>query len=199
MAATGLSYKMLTYGIIYGLAGRRSQGRKLRRLLADAGLEETADIAAADILITHSAGCWLVPKAAKARLVIWNGAPLAENQGSAYRTANLQIYRRTTNWRIIPLFVGNIYQFIRHPLQNASVIRLASHAQPVILPHASYVFTANRYDPWPQSQQLKAFLQNKDWAFISLPGSHDEIWQHPEYYAPIIKHYARLLAEADRR
>jgi predicted RNA binding protein YcfA (HicA-like mRNA interferase family) len=72
---------------------------------------------------------------------------------------------------------------------------MAKHATPVILPEASYVLIANRYDPWPRSKQLDRFLETRGWSFISLPGSHDDIWQHPERYAPIIDHYARLLAE----
>jgi hypothetical protein len=199
MAGTASRPETLTYAIVYGLAGRPSQGRKLRRLLTEAGLKSADDVATADILILHSAGCWLIPPSAKARLVIWNGAPLAEERGHAYRHANLQIYRHASNWRIIPLFIGNVYQFLRHPFRNASIIRMAGHAKPVLLPGAAYVFIANRYDPWPRSRQLDTFLESKGWTFIGLPGSHDEIWQHPEYYAPIIKRYARLLAETDRR
>lgn len=34
----------------------------------------------------------------------------------------------------------------------------------------------------------------QDWAFISLPGLHDDIWEYSEYYVPIINYYAELLA-----
>lgn len=197
MAATDLSRKQPTYAIVYGLFGRPAQARKLRELLEARGLRPAADIGEADILITHSAGCWLVPKTAQARLVIWNGAPLAEKKGKTYRQANIQIYKRTPNTKLIKFLASNTLYGFRYFRRNLAIIRMAKYAEPVILPEAAYVFIANRYDPWPRSRKVDTFLKNKDWAFMSLPGSHDDIWQHPDHYAPIINHYARLLAETD--
>ncbi|HVX56125.1 MAG TPA: hypothetical protein VHA37_00175 [Candidatus Saccharimonadales bacterium] len=194
MASTGSRRKPLTYAVVDGLAGRPSHSHVLRKLLDGEHLQATEDTEQADIIITHSAGCWLVPKTAAARLVIWIGVPLAENQGRAYRQANLQIYRHAGTRRLVPLFAGNLYYALRYFRRSLAIIRMAKHAEPIILPKAAYVFIANRYDPWPRSRRLDTFLKTKDWAFISLSGSHDDVWHHPERYAAIIDHYARLLA-----
>lgn len=197
MAITGSRLNSLTYGIIYGLFGRPALTRKLERLLNATGLRSTQDFEHADILIAHSAGCWLVPETAKARLIILNGVPLADNQNKAYCQANVQIYKQASVRQLVSHFSGNIFSALRYPWRNLSIIRMAKRTETAIPPEAMCVFITNRDDPWPRSKKLDELLNNKDWAFISLPGPHNYIWHHPEHYAAIINHYARLLAKTD--
>jgi hypothetical protein len=70
---------------------------------------------------------------------------------------------------------------------------MARTAQPRILPQVPAIFIANRHDPWPHAAQLQSYVADHPWAFIHLPGSHDDIWEHSERYVAIITHYARLL------
>lgn len=198
MGSTGSHRKSLTYAMIYGLFGRPNLTHKLDKLLETKGLRPARDAEHADILIAHSAGCWLIPKIARPRLVIWNGVPLAADHKTAYRQANKQIYKQSSARQLIRHFRGNIQSALRYPRRNLSIIRMAKHAELIGLPGASYVFIANRDDPWPRSKRLDEFLHDKDWAFISLPGPHNHIWRHPEQYAAIINHYAQLLAKTDR-
>lgn len=192
---TGSRPEPLTYSMIYGLVGRPSLGRKLGELLQADGFEPAGDTETADILIAHSAGCWLIPRTSQARLVIFVGAPLAEDRGRAYRRANIEIYKRSSFTRLITVLASDAYYGIRYLRRNLAITRMARYAELVMVPEASYVFMANRYDPWPHSKLLDGYLASKDWSFISMPGPHDDIWHHTELYEPIINHYAKLLAK----
>src|SRR5664279_3252414 len=92
MTATDSSYRpAATYGIVYGFLGGPAQGRKLDALLEAQDLKPAAKTQEADILIAHSAGCWLIPRNAKARLVVFVGMPLAHDKpGRTFREANWQ-------------------------------------------------------------------------------------------------------------
>ena len=71
-----------TYAILYGLAEGPFQSRTLRQLLEKAGFSQ-AKPHEADVIITHSGGCYTVPKHTKATLFLhinppyWPGKPLA--------------------------------------------------------------------------------------------------------------------------
>ncbi|HEY5442509.1 MAG TPA: hypothetical protein VIJ68_03155 [Candidatus Saccharimonadales bacterium] len=81
------------------------------------------------------------------------------------------------------------------PVRNRDIIRGAKQARAATeVPGARAVFIANRNDPWPRPKNLQTYMDSRDWAFISLPGTHDDIWEHSDDYAAIIDHYARLLA-----
>lgn len=87
----------------------------------------------------------------------------------------------------------NIFYLMRQPSRNLNMVRQAKTATPSIFPGRPAVFIVNRHDPWPKDKKIQNYLDTYDWSFISLPGAHDDIWEHPGRYAAIIEHYARLL------
>jgi hypothetical protein len=184
----------LSFAISYGLAGGRSHGRKFSKLLQQAGWKPARHIAEATIIIAHSAGCWLMPPSAQPKLVIYVGMPLAQAKPRrTWAVAKKMAFQKAGLQQTSKDSLQNVYYVLRQPRRNMNIIRRAKIARPVIFSRAQSVFIANRYDPWPQSKTLQIYLKNQDWAFISLPGIHDDIWEHPEHYTAIINHYARLL------
>ncbi len=193
------AYKQgLTYSISYGFLGGSAHSRKLRSTIKGRGLKPAAKIEEADVIIAHSAGCWQIPNNASARLVIFIGMPLAQdNPGKIFRKANANgLLAAVSSFQLLSwtggLFI-DLYYAVKQPRHNWAIIRHAGQAKPSILPRASHVFITNRHDPWVQSKQLDQLLESKDWSFIELPGSHGDLWRHPEQYAPIISYYAGLL------
>lgn len=185
-----------TYAISYGLAGGPAHSRQLRKLLGAAGFRR-APLHKADIVIAHSAGCWLLPTDLKPTLVIYVGMPLAvENPRQTWSTATRLGARHSPVRHTVNNRLKNTYYQLLQPRRNIEIIRMAKHAQPVIFPGVRQaVFIANRHDPWPGNAGfLQNFAKNADWAFVGLPGTHDDIWGRPERYVEVIKHYARLLA-----
>lgn len=191
-----------TYALVYGFLAGPANGRKLRSLLEAQGLRSAHKTEDADILIAHSAGCWMIPSDSKARLVILIGMPFSQtNPKRTFRHANLQNTvtafkdRRVLN--LLSRMRFSLYYGLAQPRRNYAITKRARNPRPNILPDASHVFIANQQDPWVNTPQLDDYLASKPWAFIAMTGSHDDLWKHPDHYSSIINHYARLLAEAD--
>jgi len=73
------SNKLTSYFISYGLGGGSWHSRGFQRLLGRSGYWPV-EANESDVIIAHSAGCWLIPPTAKPKLVIYVGLPLASDQ-----------------------------------------------------------------------------------------------------------------------
>jgi hypothetical protein len=203
MAGIDSPTKPLTFAFSYGFLGGPLNSRQLRKALRKAGYTE-APLKQADIIIAHSAGCWLIPEAAGPKLVVYVGMPLSEafphETFKDARQKNIQAFFHNFHLlRGLALGVYSLYYWLAQPVRNREIVRQAKQAPDVTSPSVNTVFIANRDDPWPHSARLKKYLSDNDWAFLSLTGSHNDIWEYPERYAAIISHYARLLAKTDAR
>ncbi len=182
----------LNFAINYGLTSGSLHSKKISQLLQAAGYTPTT-ILQADIIIAHSAGCWLIPTDARPKLIIYVGMPLNQTRPHrAWRQAILNNFRKQT-WHALTSLIKSMYYGLRQPIHNLTIIGMAKTAQPIAFPTAVTVFIANRHDPWPHAKQLQRYTAQHNWAFIDLPGAHEDIWKHPERYVHIINHYARLL------
>lgn len=189
----------LTFAICPGLFGGVAHTRGLIRLLTKAGYRSAATLEQADIVIAHSAGCWLIPPNVKPKLVVYIGMPLAQtNPWKSWFAANANQFRGGALYDLAVL-LKDVYYALLQPKRNLQIIRMAKHAESIIIPGAHAIFIANQHDPWPRGSALQTYVDTKSWAFISLPGSHDDIWQHPARYATIIDRYARLLAQTGKQ
>lgn len=193
----------LTYALSYGFGEGPLHGRKLRRLLEAAGFELVHDLASADIILAHSAGCWMLPDSAHPKLIVYVGMPLPiTNAQKVWLKANLlgtkEAMERGNIYYLAKHVVLDIFYMIRHLSRSWQIVRGSTKRLPKEFPHALSVFVANRHDPWPFSSRLDDYLHSKHWAFISQPGSHSHVWTHPDYYVELINHYAELLAKTGK-
>ncbi|HEX7632993.1 MAG TPA: hypothetical protein VF401_01560 [Candidatus Saccharimonadales bacterium] len=186
-----------SFALSYGFVGGPAHGQKLRKLATQAGFVPTS-LDKADIIIAHSAGCWLIPTSVQPKLVIYVGMPLA--MARAPRTwirANLESFKEGNVMQNFSLRLKNTHYGLRQPLRNLGIIREANTkiGNPVIIASTSAIFIANHDDPWPRSEEHQQALMNTQaWAFIGMPGDHNNIWYQPERYVAIMEHYATLLA-----
>jgi hypothetical protein len=192
------SSETLSYYIHYGLLGGASQSKQLRSLLKQVGFVLASKSVAADIVIAHSAGCWQIDQAARPKLVVYIGMPLASPNPKTSFRSNFAILtgclRNGHPLRYVAINLWNIYYGTTQFKRNAQIIRHASKSVVRVFPSAQSVMLVNRTDPWPESPKKIELTSKKPWAFVSLPGSHDNIWEEPEKYSEIIEYYAGLLA-----
>jgi len=199
------SPKTITFAISYGFVEGAAHGRKISKLLEQAGFSPAKSLSSADIIIAHSAGCWLLPDNAKPKLMLYIGMPLPLTSAQkVWLKANwLNMKSFLAKGHILKILMGaglNTYYALRHPRRSLDIIQGAKTAEPTVFAGAYTIFIANQHDPWPRSERLFDYIHGKErWAFLSLPGSHNNIWQHPDYYVDLIKNYAELLAKTDHR
>lgn len=194
----------MTFALSYGFVEGSAHGRKISKLLIKTGLEPANSLATADIIIAHSAGCWLLPDNAHPKLTLYIGMPLplTSAQKIWLKTNWLSMKSLLAKGNVFKMLRGallNVYYGMRHPRRSVSIMKGAKTAEPTIYPGSTTIFIANQNDPWPHSGRLFDYIKRENWAFMSLPGSHDNIWHHPDYYVDIIKKYAELLAKTDKR
>ena len=193
MARTASKPKTLTYAVSYGFMGGPLHGRKLNRLMHQNGyaLRKTEE---ADIIIAHSGGCWLIPTNSHPKLVVYVGLPLnTAKPRRTLRQARTFMYQHGTLASNMRRNLKSLYYGARQPRRNLGFLRMAKTAKPVILPGVPAIFITNRDDPWPQAAALEDLVNAMPWAFINLPGAHDDLKENPVRYVEIINHYARLL------
>jgi hypothetical protein len=185
----------LSFAFSFGLVGGSLHARKFKRLMRQAGYIYCSSPSEADIVIAHSAGCWLLPAEARPKLLLYVGMPLNQEQPfqtmQAAKHATIQTVRR---WRRAKIRLKNTYYMTTQLRRNLAIRRMAKTAQPTILPTCQTVFIANRLDPWLKTAGLQIYVDEQDWAFINLPGAHGHIWVYPEQYIKLIDYYAALLA-----
>jgi hypothetical protein len=189
----------LSFAVSYGFLGGPAHSRRLRKLLRQRGYVQAQTAEQADIVIAHSGGCWLIPKSASPKLLVFVGMPLSEaHPHQTFKDArqkNIQAFMY--NFHLLRgLAIGfySLYYWLIQPTRNRDIVRRAKTAPDVTSQAETTVFIANRDDPWPHSARLAQYLGNHNWVFLSLPGSHNDIWEYSERYVAIIDHYARLLA-----
>jgi len=187
------SNDFLSYALCYGLMGGSMHGRKFDRAMRQHGYR-LKPANEADVIIAHSAGCWLIPKKARPKLIMYIGLPL--NNTDPRRTLNeasrLMRQHDTRRNSFHRTTISILYGVIQ-PRRNIRIIRMAKAAKPIIFPNVPVVFIVNRYDPWLSPELLKQYTDIMPWSFINLPGSHDDVKYSPDRYAEIIDHYAGLL------
>jgi hypothetical protein len=186
--------RRLSYGLSYGFVGGPLHARKFKHLMNLAGYDHQLNLPQADIIIAHSAGCWLIPNGCQPKLVIYVGMPLAQlSPVQSLLMANRMALKNNDLGRTLITKTKTAYYSLRQPRRNVNIIRMSKTARPVILKNVPAIFIANKNDPWPQADQLQKYIDDHAWAFIGLPGTHDDVWEHPERYLEIINYYARLL------
>jgi hypothetical protein len=198
MTATNSKPKrQLSYAISFGIFSGKLHGKEMRSLLSQRGYEERTDVTDADVIIAHSAGCWLIDEAANPKLVFYIGAainnPSFHNWAMANKN-NTRAFMRDRSLKGGAKILGEhiIYGTLQ-PKRNRDILKKSKTAVLRAYPDAQVVFIANQDDPWPNGAILEKFLDDQPWSFISLPGSHDNVWLKPETYVAIIDRYAQQL------
>lgn len=185
----------LSFAFSYGLVGGPLHARRFKKLMQKAGFVHTKYTQKADIIIAHSAGCWLIPPDSTPKLVIYVGMPLAQRQPLQTLRAANQAKLNHNDFRqgFIKRSKSTFYGIIQ-PRRNLKIIKMSKLAEPVIFDKAPVVFIANSDDPWPDDTKLEHYMLTHPWAFMGLVGAHDDVWLNSEKYVEIIEKYAGLLA-----
>ncbi|HEY1835693.1 MAG TPA: hypothetical protein VGG13_02630 [Candidatus Saccharimonadales bacterium] len=174
----------LRYFILYGFVGGKTHSRKFRKLLAARGLQPAGSAELADIIVAHSAGCFMIPEATSARLIMLVGLPLQQQKTittflRAHRE-NIRAFAENRHiGRFMRIWTYSLYYGLRQPRRNYRAARMVGRTT-LSIPNAEkthVVLIANRHDPWLKAPLLDEYMAKQPFSFISLAGSHDNIWE----------------------
>lgn len=179
-----------TVCILYGLGEGERVGLRFQKALRLKGYQIVRDPARADIIITHSGGCLLLPKNIKARQILhigpyyWPGKSwaacaaqkLRDDIRSHHTVGDLRFWLHKSFWNFIYIWQipKNIQMFV-------------SIGKDDRWQHGDITTVARpRFDafctPDPNALPFK-----KPPAFVTTPGYHDDCWRDPEPYITLLK------------
>lgn len=187
-----------SFFIIYGWISGPGHGRKLSRLLQAAGFTPAGTAGGADIIITHSAGYYLIPQNS-GKIVVLVGPTLNSLTFANWLRANWENARMFWKDRHalkgLRLNLLHAADVILRPSHNLKIAKAARLSAMPALEDSNVLMIANQYDPWPKKSGLDDFVVQTPWVFMSMRGAHENIWEEPESYVAVIEAYAkRLLA-----
>jgi hypothetical protein len=191
------SVKPRTFAISYGFLGGPGPSRHLRRQLRKAGYTQTG-LAKAEIVIGHSAGCRF-EQPLSAKLILLVGMNITDSHPpDVFRIAQRANFRSAKDSRNYIQYMNiGFYSFLYgliQPRRNRKIVKRSQEEIVIPKSKATIIFIANKNDPWPIRSDMSKYIVDKPWGFLNLPGSHNDIWEHPKRYVEIINYYARLLA-----
>src|SRR5580700_9392235 len=150
----------LSYAFSYGFLAGPLHSRHFRKLLHENGYVPASRLVDADIIIAHSAGCWLVPQSVSPQLLFLVGMNL--NEDKPHKTliaANVEKTRvlKRNNHLLKAITVGLLYSAyygLTQPRRNKNIARDAKRAHTVATySNTNTIFIANKNDPWPDMEK----------------------------------------------
>ncbi len=192
--------QLKSIALIHGWAEGSWQARRFVECLQQNDLELITDPHNADIIVGHSAGCYLVPET-KARLIVliglpyWPGKPLVVSWLEKLKAEVGQHRgRRDFGWFLRKL-VHNAWYILSRP---SSLYRFLKNKRLMSLPKTStntkVVLIRNLEDRFCTPKVASLLPEAKDYPIVELPGLHDDCWLEPQAYIEIIRKYADELA-----
>jgi hypothetical protein len=187
----------LSYYIFYGFMSGLRQSKDLRALLHASGYTQAQTAQEADIIIAHSAGCWMVSDDLQPKLTLYVGMPLQPgNARKIIRKAKNRNKQDVLESSVNGPRIQRLHRFylFTQPRRNIKIITKAKHF--MRLPdfvQGKTVFVINKNDPWPDSKKLLFAIENLPFTFVCLEGSHTPIWHQPKQYVALINQYAAEL------
>lgn len=190
---------MSTVKLEYGIFSGAHSGSKLEKALRKAGYTIVRNAADADIIMTHSAGCFWLPAVSNGKKLIlidppyWPGKTVRDRSRSQ-RRANF--HYQQYGYPFFPWFRRNlwgVYYAVRDLPRTIQIIRrvFKFNLEDIVRDHDQLLLVHNQYDTWftPDFAQLKKF--NGKLKTMELPGSHEDITHHPERYAELLQSFVK--------
>lgn len=186
--------KHQTFHIIPGFSEGRWHMRQLVEELEAAGFEQTPLANDADIVITHSGGCYLLPTKTRDQIIVligpayWPGKPLVLGLVQKLRGDfnNFSKQGKVSYW-----LKKNFWNFLyiwRDLLRAGTMsLRVWRHNFNEVLTENPIVIIRNQNDSWCSPNIGDYLDKSKKYSFHSLPGEHDDCWYNPTPYVQIIK------------
>jgi hypothetical protein len=175
-----------TIAIAYGLNEGPGLAKRLHTALRQSGYIIIDDLQQADIILAHSGGCFILQPRPEQHVVMVGPAyhpgrlfvvafsmKLALDIRSHYRAGQIDFWIRKTYWNII--YTRKIPTHVR---------MLRGRARGAFWEHKNVTVVRNIDDPLCTPNFADMPFTTTPQRFVTVPGSHDELWRAPE---PIVR------------
>lgn len=184
--------KVLTVYILPGWAEGPKVTKRLQRELKKAGFQPCQQIEEADIIITHSAGCHLLPPHLNPKFVMvinpsyWPERPTLIN--ITYNVV-LDLPSQIRDHGLIPMLrnrLWNIFYIVTAPLRTLKVWRSLKQVLFELLIHKKILIVRNNSDCFCTPDIAQITQSHKNIEVAALPGLHEDCWFNPKPYVDLL-------------
>lgn len=182
---------MKSVAFIYGWSEGPWQSKKFKEQLEKEGFTITNDIYSADILVAHSAGCYLIPENNKADSIMLIGLPYWPNKSpikSVLQNLVTGVKNHTRNTNAIwwaKKLTHNWWYILTRPVRNYKIAKNMDHAK---LPKSmNVILVRNKKDTFCHPSIQNLLPKTRSYKFLELPGDHEDCWLHPDRYIELLK------------
>ena len=184
--------------ILYGFGEGDYHGRAFVRKLREAGFDVVRQAKDADIVITHSGGCFFMPPLDHQKFVIinppyWPGKSLSV---STIQKVSIDFIDFARDGKILQWFwktTVNLVHVFRYIFKTLT-ITLHAHRKRFYeaLRDENTIIIRSSHDTFlsPDAEQLLEAKTGHSVPLYTLPGHHDSCWRNPDPYIKLIKQFA---------
>ena len=184
---------MKSVAIVHGWAEGPWQSKRLRKHLSQKGFQYTKQGNSADVVITHSFGCYLVPKKSKASLIVlinpayWPGRTLATSAIKKQKEDLMNTHRHSGLMWWASKLLHNGWYILSKPRLS---YYLFSHHKPQNIPRPQkarkVVIVRNSNDTFCPPNILDLLKEEDGYKLVKFNGGHDDCWMNPEPYIDLL-------------
>jgi hypothetical protein len=176
--------------VLYGINEGPAIAAGFLDSLRAAGFSITSDARAADIIFAHSGGCFLVPARHRAQVVVLIGLPYWPGRSWIVSTAK-KVWREAKLYHRRHKHAEWVRKWAHHLRYSTNLghdVRMGINrplTKPWNSPQHQYI-VRNRHDEYCAPSVANLPYRGPR-TFLSLPGEHDDCWEHPERYAHLLQ------------
>lgn len=160
------------------------------------GFGLTHDITEADCVITHSAGCYVIPPLADNQILMlinpthWPGRSLRRRAAVMLHHVAISIRPGNHFWHHMWKSLHNMFYLFYRWRDNWQIIRQAPvYDLEQSINHERTILVRNKRDPWLTPNLDDIQKKHPKLKIVHLPGDHDDCWLHPRPYIELLEKY----------
>lgn len=172
--------------IAYGWPEGKWHGKHFRESLRKAGYQNTNSLKQADIIVAHSAGCYMLPDSLTAKLILLIGIPNWPGR-SLFKCTSEKVILEKKNLYWFQKTLFHILYGVSQPRRLFNAYR--NHRKKYILANNAIRVLAirNKHDTYMDASTNRKLSVERGWVYKDLEGQHDDLWQNPQPYLDLIK------------
>lgn len=183
-----------TVCIMYGIGEGRWHGKRLRKALTSAGFRLISKAEEADIIVSHSGGCFFLPRTPPDQMIVlinppfWPGKPLIVSVFQKIWWDFKAFARRGKVLGWLFKTAWNTVHLVRYLGVSLTISLKARKRNFYTSLHQDYVvIIRNDQDAWCTPDIQKVLEPHRIFPVHTLPGQHDDCWADPGPYVEVIQ------------
>lgn len=172
---------------VYGYAEGPRLVTKFNKVAAKLG-HDLVDVDQADVVIAHSGGTFMVPTNTS-KVVLLVNAPHYDSHWSFVKKLTTRVADEGFHLNALRKLLWNTWYFLSQPVRGRQMKKAVIAGHFTGLDGKIVIMVRNEHDNFGTIEQDNQIAKKFGWLTQELPGTHDDVWSHPEAYIKLAERY----------